>query len=47
MQYLDYFSAKGVIAPYRNADRQKAVNSVAHKYGTGTGTAYKVSQTPQ
>ena len=39
-----HFSAKGVTAPYRNADRQKAVNRVAHKYGTGTGTAYKVSE---
>ncbi len=34
-------SGKGVVAPYRNADRQKAVNRVASKYGTGTGTAYK------
>ncbi len=37
-----FFSKNGVVAPYRNADRQKAVNKVAYKYGTGTGTAYKV-----
>lgn len=39
---LFVLSAKGVVAPYRNADRQKAVNRVAYKFGTGTGTAYKV-----
>ncbi len=41
-QYV--FSKNGVVAPYRNADRQKAVNKVAYKYGTGTGTAYKVRE---
>ncbi len=40
--YKCFFSKNGVVAPYRNADRQKAVNKVAYKYGTGTGTAYKV-----
>merc|ERR1711894_341083 len=31
--------AKGVFAPYRNSERQRAVNEVARKVGSGTGTA--------
>merc|ERR1712113_919945 len=30
---------KAVVAPYRNAERQRAVNKVAEKVGSGTGTA--------
>ena len=36
------FSHNGVHAPYRNADRQIAVNHVAKYKGAGAGTAYKV-----
>merc|ERR1712076_268633 len=31
--------AKGVFAPYRNSERQRAVNEVSRKVGSGTGTA--------
>lgn len=36
-------SGAGAVAPYNNARRQQAVNTVAHNIGRGTGTAYHVS----
>ena len=37
--FLLSFSHGGVVAPYRNAERQRAVNHVAQHVGSGTGTA--------
>ena len=34
------FRSNGIAAPYRNDQRQIAVNHVAEQVGSGTGTAY-------
>ena len=40
LQSCTSFRSNGVAAPYRNDQRQIAVNKVAEHVGAGTGTAY-------